>query len=89
MAQTLGAELKNPPGAAFSDMAVAPDRRRCRGKQPTPAAFQGLQPPQPPNLVALRALADESWSELTSLDESVKRKHIHWTHIRTRNPPEP
>lgn len=52
-------------------------RPRLRGKQPPPA--RPIVPPEP----ALQAIADEGWSELTALAEDLKRKHVHWTHIRT------
>ena len=32
------------------------------------------------------AIADEGWSELVALSTDAKRKHIHWTHIRTHDP---
>lgn len=31
------------------------------------------------------AIADEGWSELTALSPDAKRKHIHWTHVRTHD----
>lgn len=57
---------------------VLSTRRRCTRKQPTPAAF--LLP-----LPALQALADEGWCELQELSDDARRKHIHWTHVRTNN----
>ena len=32
------------------------------------------------------AIADEGWSELVALSADVRRKHIHWTHVRTSDP---
>ena len=44
----------------------------------------------PPNIAipepALAALADEAWSELTALSDDARRKHVHWVHVRTRDP---
>lgn len=34
---------------------------------------------------ALSAVADEAWSELVALDTGTRRKHIHWTHVRTHD----
>ena len=31
------------------------------------------------------AVRDEAWSELTALQRDAKRKHIHWTQVRTDN----
>ena len=59
-------------------MSVAAAVRRYRLRAKTPPAV--VPPP------ALRAIADEGWSELTSLDESMRRKHVHWTHVRTGQP---
>jgi hypothetical protein len=59
--------------------AVLSTRRRCKGKQPAPAAFILPSP-------ALRALEDEAWCELRELSEDARRKHIHWTHVRTSDP---
>ena len=69
---------------AFSGMAAAPVRRRLQGKQPAQAAFPVGETTHVP--AALRALADEGWSELTGLSEDTKRKHMHWVHVRTHNP---
>lgn len=44
-----------------------------------PAASENADGP------ALAALADEAWSELRSLDDTVRRKHIHWTHVHTND----
>ena len=32
------------------------------------------------------AIADEGWSELVALSPDARRKHIHWTHVRTMDP---
>ena len=56
-------------------MLVAAAVRRYRLRAKTPPR---VEPP-----AAMRAIADEGWSELTSLDESMRRKHMHWTHVRT------
>ena len=66
-------------------MAANLARRRLRRKQPAPEAFR-LARERAHAPAALQALADEGWSELTSLSEDAKRKHVHWTHVRTRNP---
>ena len=60
-------------------MAALSVPRRLRSKQRAPACY--LLPP-----AALRALADEAWSEVTALAEDARRKHVHWTHIRTTDP---
>ena len=52
--------------------------RRLRGKQPSAAADLLSE-------VALRAIADESWWELTELSEDAHRKLVHWAHVRTRD----
>ena len=65
-------------------MAAELVRRRVSKKQPAPPAYQARERPHVP--AGLRALADESWSELTALSEGAKRKHVHWTHVRTHNP---
>ena len=49
-------------------------RRRVNGKQPDMAVR-----------VAEQALCDEGWSELTALSNNARRKHMHWTHVRTRD----
>ena len=53
-------------------------KRICR-KQVPPAAYIAPAP-------VLAALTDEAWSELTSLSEDARRKHVHWVHVRTDNP---
>ena len=64
---------------AYTSMAAPPPRRRLTGKRTVQ--------PQPLRVpAALRAIADEGWSELTALGENVKRKHVHWTQVRTNNP---
>ena len=50
-------------------------RRRILGKQR-----------MPDDPVASRAIADEAWSELTALSGDARRKHVHWTHVRTDDP---
>ena len=35
---------------------------------------------------AVAAIGDEAWSELVALSTDAKRKHIHWTHVRTHDP---
>ena len=54
-------------------------RQRLQGKQRPPAHYV-LPPP------AYQALVDEAWSELTSLSEDKRRKHVHWVHVRTADP---
>ena len=49
--------------------------RRMRGKQ-TPFV----------NPMIMMAVADEAWSELTALSADARRKHVHWTHVRTNDP---
>ena len=60
---------------AFVAMADAPVRRRLSGKQPVP--------PAGPEQIANQAIADEGFSELTALDPDARRRHVHWTHVRT------
>ena len=55
--------------------------RRLRGKQSVPAPVQPLAAG-----AGDRAIADEGWSELVALSLDSRRKHIHWTHIRTHGP---
>jgi hypothetical protein len=31
----------------------------------------------------LAAISDEGWSELIALEPNLKRKHMHWCHVRT------
>ena len=59
-------------------MAAPP--RRLRGKQSV--AGSGLRVDDP---VGHAAIADEAWSELVALSPDSKRKHIHWTHVRTHD----
>ena len=54
-------------------------KRRLGGKQPAPAVYVLPSP-------ATRAIADEGWCELLCLSEDARRKHIHWTMVRTNNP---
>ena len=54
-------------------------KHRLKNKQPTPAHY-ALSPGQ------FAALADEAWSELTSLNDDKRRKHMHYVHVRTNNP---
>ena len=49
------------------------------GKQAAPIHF--VLPP-----AAVRAMADEAWSEMTALSEDKRRRHIHWVHVRTHQP---
>ena len=54
-------------------------KRRLSGKQAAPIHF--VLPP-----AAVRAMADEAWSEMTALSEDKRRRHIHWVHVRTHQP---
>ena len=54
-------------------------RQRLQGKQRAPAHYVLPRP-------AYQALVDEAWSELTSLSEDKRRKHVHWVHVRTADP---
>ena len=58
---------------------VAP--RRLRVKQSAPHIL-----PPGANPVHDAAIAGEGWSELVALSPDARRKHIHWTHVRTHNP---
>ena len=60
-------------------MALAYVRRRLRGKQPALANYVV-------GLVVLQALADEAWSEVASLADDARRKHMHWVHVKTESP---
>ena len=53
--------------------------RRLRGKQLAPAHYV-VSP------VAYEAIVDESWHEITALDDDARRKHVHWVWVRTQNP---
>ena len=59
---------------------MAAPLRRLRGKQSVPGALLPMVDP-----VGSAAIADEGWSELVALDPDSRRKHIHWTHVRTNN----
>ena len=48
-----------------------------RSKQVAPAAYMAPPP-------GLAALADEAWSEMTSLSDDARRKHVPWVHVRTK-----
>ena len=52
-------------------------RKRLRSKQVAPAAYVA-----PPPMLA--ALADEALSEMTSLSDDARRKHVPWVHVRTK-----
>ena len=53
--------------------------RRLRGKQAAPAAYVL-------NAAAYQAIVDEGWHELAALGDDVRRKHVHWVHVKTGNP---
>ena len=53
--------------------------RRQRGKQAAPAAYVL-------DVAAYQAIVDEGWHELAALDDDVRRKHVHWVHVKTNNP---
>ena len=53
---------------------AAARRVRLVRKQPDPLASHN------------QAIADEGWSELVALSADTKRKHIHWTHVKTDDP---
>ena len=63
-------------------------RHRLRTKTTIPGAAQAAQVAHgaavAPHL-GLLAIADEGWSELRALQTSARRKHIHWTHVRTHD----
>jgi len=54
-------------------------RYRLRGKQVPPPGFWQTAACQ-------SALGAEAWTELTALSEDARRQHVHYTHVRTRNP---
>ena len=69
------------PGAAAIIVhapGAADVRRRLKMKQNAPAFG--------PVAAQEAAIADEGWSELVALSSDVRRKHIHWTHVRTSDP---
>ena len=41
--------------------------------------------PEAARTAALSAIADEAWSEVVALDTGARRKHVHWTHVRTHD----
>ena len=57
-------------------------RRRISGKQRVFARHIALSVAMAPAEVAVR---DEAWCELIALQRDAKRKHIHWTQVRTHN----
>ena len=57
-------------------------RYRLRRKTlPPPAPAEDVLPP-----AVVAALQDEAWSEITALSDDARRKHMHWVHVRTRDP---
>ena len=60
---------------------MAATLRRLRGKQSVPG--WGLPTA---DAAGVAAIADEGWSELVALSPDARRKHIHWTHVRTHDP---
>ena len=50
-----------------------------RGKQPALANYVV-------GLAVFQALADEAWSEVASLADDARRKHMHWVHVKTESP---
>ena len=69
----------NPPPPATPAMALP--LRRLRWKQ---SLLEHVLPVVGP--VSDLAILDEGWSELVALSGDAKRKHIHWTHVRTHDP---
>ena len=55
--------------------------RRLRGKQSVRGS--GLRTAE---AAGVAAIADEGWSELVELSPGARRKHVHWTHVRTHDP---
>ena len=61
--------------------ALAPMRRRPAAAPAPDDASPAA--PAAPNAIAVAALRDEAWSELTALSDNARRKHVHWVHVRT------
>ena len=59
-------------------------RLRLRAKTAQPAAGPMVAAPPAPHPGVL-AIADEGWSEMTALQTSARRRHVHWTHVRTHD----
>ena len=57
---------------------VREGKRKLTGKQRAPAHYVLPAP-------AYRALTAEGWSELVGLDGDVRRRHMHWVHVRTHD----
>ena len=49
---------------------------------PPAADAEGVQSE---SIAHLRAIEDEGWSEIVALQDDVRRKHMHWVHVRTHN----
>mgnify|MGYP006144289855 CR=1 FL=1 len=63
-------------------------RHMLRTKTTIPGAAQAAQVAHGAAVAphsGLLAIADEGWSELRALQTSARRKHIHWTHVRTHD----
>ena len=58
-------------------------RFRLRGKKSEEAHLAAVPAALSPGEAAVR---DEAWSELTALQRDKRRRHIHWTHVRTHDP---
>ena len=70
-----------PPPFPFHIVLPLQVRRRMRGKTANPE----LAARQRAAAAGESAVAAEAWADLVGLDSDPRRKHIHWTHVRTSN----
>ena len=84
------ASPQRPVSLAKQETVVAPENvyRRLRSKQPCLARTSSQEAQVPTHPIAGQAIAAEAWHELVALDPDARRQHIHWTHVRTKNPGE-
>jgi hypothetical protein len=82
------ASPQRPVSLAKQETVVAPENvyRRLRSKQPCLARTSSQEAQVPTHPIAGQAIAAEAWHELVALDPDARRQHIHWTHVRTKNP---
>lgn len=66
-----------------SKTAVYDRVKRRISKKSSVSKFDGVLLPDP---LALDAVSDEGWSEMTSLLPDARRKHMHWVLVRTKDP---
>ena len=62
------------------------DRRRLRGKQAKPLWKKGAQEQAMNDILAEVMAAQDDDVEIGLAPATVKRKHVHWTHVHTSDP---